>query len=152
MSTKDWEQSMTDDCREYRWQQIMDPLCETFQRWKAGELAHADVSQAIDRAYKEKCVISGLLAQNCVGVGCPIKDIIPEKANSGFESPEEIDMNRNLAPSDELQQNLAEERTTWAHERTRLAKARRFAAWLRTGSAIAGMGILVVKVMPSVTT
>jgi hypothetical protein len=62
MSAKDWEQALTDAYRDYRWHQIMDPLCEAFQRWMAGELGHADVSQAIDGAYK-KCMIYSLLAQ-----------------------------------------------------------------------------------------
>jgi putative membrane protein len=50
----------------------------------------------------------------------------------------------------DARESLAEDRTNWAHERTRLAKERTFAAWLRTGLATAGLGILVVKAMPSV--
>lgn len=63
MSPKSWEQSLTDAYWNYRWQKIMDPLCDTFQRWKAGELSHAEVDHAIDVAYKEKCFINSLLAQ-----------------------------------------------------------------------------------------
>jgi len=62
MSPKDWEQAMTEAYWDYRWRQIMEPLCDTFQRWKAGKLGHADVDQAIDAAYKEKCLINSLLA------------------------------------------------------------------------------------------
>lgn len=36
-------------------------------------------------------------------------------------------------------QSFVKEQTSWAHERTRLAKERTFASWLRTGlSATAG--------------
>ena len=40
MSPKSWEQAMTESYWDYRWRQIMEPLCETFRRWKAGELSH----------------------------------------------------------------------------------------------------------------
>lgn len=63
MSPKSWEEAMTEAYWDYRWRQIMEPLCETFQRWKAGELGHDDVDRAIDAAYKEKCSINTLLAQ-----------------------------------------------------------------------------------------
>jgi hypothetical protein len=63
MSPKSWEEAMTEAYWDYRWRQIMEPLCETFQRWKAGELGHDDVDRAIDAAYKEKCSINSLLAQ-----------------------------------------------------------------------------------------
>jgi putative membrane protein len=89
-------------------------------------------------------------------VDCPIQNT-PEKASSGFESPEETDMNRNPTPPDDLQQNLAEERTNWAHERTdwahertRLAKERTLAAWIRTALASVGIGLVVVRLLPSV--
>ena len=63
MNAKDGEQAMTDAYWDYRWHQIMDPLCEAFQRWMAGELGHADVSQTIDGAYQAKCTINSLQAQ-----------------------------------------------------------------------------------------
>jgi hypothetical protein len=63
MSPKDWEQALTEAYWDYRWRRIMEPLCQTFQQWKAGELGHADVDRAIDAAYKEKCVVNSLLAQ-----------------------------------------------------------------------------------------
>ncbi len=63
MNAKNWEQAMVYAYWDYRWRQIMNPLCETFRRWKAGELGHADVSRAIDGAYMAKCVINSLHAQ-----------------------------------------------------------------------------------------
>jgi hypothetical protein len=63
MSPKTWEESLTEAYWDYRWRKIMDPLCDTFQRWKAGELDHSDVDKAIDAAYKEKCSINSLLSQ-----------------------------------------------------------------------------------------
>ena len=61
MSPKSWEETLTDAYWDYRWRKIMDPLCDTFQCWKAGELGHADVNDAIDEAYKEKCLVNNLL-------------------------------------------------------------------------------------------
>lgn len=61
MSPKNWEETMVNAYWDYRWRQIMDPLCDAFQRWKAGELGHADVDRAIDTAYKDKCLINNLL-------------------------------------------------------------------------------------------
>ena len=63
MSPKNWEEALTEDYWNYRWTQIMEPLCETFQGWKAGEVGHADVDRAIDEAYREKCAINSLLSQ-----------------------------------------------------------------------------------------
>ncbi len=55
-------------------------------------------------------------------------------------------MKRDKTP--ENKKLLIEKQQHWALERTRLAKERTFAAWLRTGlaSAIAGLGI--VKLLP----
>ena len=58
-----WEQSLIDDYCDYRWHKILDPLCDTFQRWKDGKLTYEDVDQAIDTAYSEKCGIKNLFAQ-----------------------------------------------------------------------------------------
>ncbi len=63
MSPKPWEEVLTDAYWDYRWRKIMEPLCETFQKWKAGEVGHPDVDRAIDEAYKEKCLINSLLSQ-----------------------------------------------------------------------------------------
>ena len=59
-------------------------------------------------------------------------------------------MNGYPTPSGDVKQDLAEERTNWAHERTRLAKERTFAAWVRTALASVGIGLVVVKLLPSV--
>ena len=63
MSPKSWEEALTDAYWDYRWRNIMEPLCKTFQAWKSGDLSHADVDKAIDAAYKEKCMVNSLLGQ-----------------------------------------------------------------------------------------
>lgn len=55
-----WEEALVDVYYDHRWRQLLQPLSEAFQRWKAGELIHADVDRAIEEAYKEKCWISNL--------------------------------------------------------------------------------------------
>ena len=61
MSPKSWEEQLTDAYWDYRWRKIMEPLCDTFQSWKAGDLGDEDVNAAIDEAYKEKCLIHNLV-------------------------------------------------------------------------------------------
>jgi len=58
-----WEQALIDDYYDYRCHQVMEPLCETFRRWKAGELSHADVDRAIERAYQQRCTMHNLFDQ-----------------------------------------------------------------------------------------
>jgi len=54
-----------------------------------------------------------------------------------------------FVPMEPSIQELAEERTNWAHERTRLAKERTYAAWLRTGMSAVGIGLAIEKLLPS---
>jgi len=63
MSPKDWEQEIKEAYCNYRWRKIMEPLCDVFQKWKAGEIAHEEVDKAIDEAYKEKITVNSLMAQ-----------------------------------------------------------------------------------------
>jgi hypothetical protein len=41
----------------------MDPLCETFRRWKTGQVDHAEVDRVLDAAYRQKCALDSLLGQ-----------------------------------------------------------------------------------------
>jgi hypothetical protein len=61
MSPKSWEEQLMEAYWDHRWRKIMEPLCEAFQRWKAGDIGHEDVNSAIDEAYKEKCLINNLV-------------------------------------------------------------------------------------------
>jgi hypothetical protein len=38
---------------DYRWREVLDPLYQKFQHWKAGELDHMDMSEAIYRTHKQ---------------------------------------------------------------------------------------------------
>ncbi|MCD6289031.1 MAG: hypothetical protein J7M34_00910 [Anaerolineae bacterium] len=48
-----WEQALIDAYYDYRWHQVLDPLYEKFQRWKAGELTHDDMDYAIHETHKQ---------------------------------------------------------------------------------------------------
>jgi len=48
-----WEQALIDDYYDYRWRQVLDPLYDKFQRWKAGELTHWDMDEAIHETHKQ---------------------------------------------------------------------------------------------------
>lgn len=58
-----WEQVLVDDYYDYRWRLLLDPLCETFQKWKDGKLGYADIDHAIEEAYREKCALRNLMGQ-----------------------------------------------------------------------------------------
>ncbi|MBN1485499.1 MAG: hypothetical protein JXA37_12345 [Chloroflexia bacterium] len=50
---RQWEQDLINDYADYRWHELLDPLYEQFQQWKAGRLEHWDLAQAIHEYYKE---------------------------------------------------------------------------------------------------
>jgi putative membrane protein len=49
--------------------------------------------------------------------------------------------------ADDLQQQLAKERTVLAQERTLLAEERTFSAWIRTGLAALATGLAIAQLM-----
>jgi hypothetical protein len=48
-----WEQQLIDDYYDFACHIVLDPLYEKFQRWKAGELHHDDISEAIHEVHKQ---------------------------------------------------------------------------------------------------
>ncbi len=48
-----WEQALIDAYYDYRWHQVLDPLYEKFQQWKAGQLTHTDMDRAIHETHKQ---------------------------------------------------------------------------------------------------
>ncbi len=48
-----WEQSLLAAYYDSRWRQVLDPLYDKFQRWKAGELDHAEMDKAIHQTHKQ---------------------------------------------------------------------------------------------------
>lgn len=48
-----WEQALIDAYYDHRYRQVLEPLCEKLQRWKAGELQHHDMDKAIHETHKE---------------------------------------------------------------------------------------------------
>lgn len=61
---REWEQALIDAYYDHRWHQVLDPLHEKFQRWKAGELTHADMDQAIHEAHKQNQDLYRLFREN----------------------------------------------------------------------------------------
>jgi hypothetical protein len=47
-----WEQEMIDTFYDYQWHLVLDPLYEQFQQWKAGEVSHAEMDEAIHKTHK----------------------------------------------------------------------------------------------------
>ncbi len=50
----EWEQALIDAYYDRRWHEVLDPLYEQFQRWKAGELHHDDMDKAIHETLKPR--------------------------------------------------------------------------------------------------
>jgi hypothetical protein len=48
-----WEQALLDAYYDYRWRQVLDPLYQKFQQWKARELDHIDMDEAIHQTHKQ---------------------------------------------------------------------------------------------------
>lgn len=63
MSPTDWEKKLVDAYCQYRWQKLLEPLCDTFQAWKAGQIGYAEVDRALEEAYKQKCALNNLFGQ-----------------------------------------------------------------------------------------
>jgi hypothetical protein len=49
-----WESALISAYYDYRWKWVLDPLYQKFQQWKAGELSHLDIDEAIHRTYKPR--------------------------------------------------------------------------------------------------
>ena len=62
-TTQWWEERLIDDYRDYRWRQLMEPMCDKMQQWKAGELTHADMDQALEACHQQACEVRSLLNQ-----------------------------------------------------------------------------------------
>ena len=63
MTSGSWEEALVADYGDRHWQEIMEPLCETFRRWKSGQVDHAEVDRVLDAAYRQKCALDSLLGQ-----------------------------------------------------------------------------------------
>jgi hypothetical protein len=48
-----WEQALLDAYYDYRWREVLEPLYQKFQQWKAGELDHMDMDEAIHQTHKQ---------------------------------------------------------------------------------------------------
>ncbi len=50
---RQWEQALIDAYYDHRWRQVLDPLYDKFQRWKAGDLTHDDIDHAIHQTHRQ---------------------------------------------------------------------------------------------------
>ncbi len=49
-----WEQALIDAYYDYRWLEVLEPLYQKFQQWKAGELDPAELDKAIHETQKQR--------------------------------------------------------------------------------------------------
>jgi len=48
-----WEQALLDAYYDHHWRQVLEPLYQKFQQWKASELDHMDMDEAIHQTHKQ---------------------------------------------------------------------------------------------------
>jgi hypothetical protein len=60
---RQWEEALLAAYYDYRWRRVLDPLYEKLRRWKAGELPHADMSEAIHETHNQSQELYGLFCQ-----------------------------------------------------------------------------------------
>lgn len=60
---RQWEQELIDDYYDYRWHQIMEPLCDRMQAWKEGDLTHTEMDQTLEEAHQQICEVRSLFRQ-----------------------------------------------------------------------------------------
>lgn len=58
-----WEERLVADYYDYRWHQLMEPMCEKMQRWKAGQLSHAEMERALEECHQRVCEARNILSQ-----------------------------------------------------------------------------------------
>jgi len=58
-----WEDRLVADYREYRWRQLMEPMCQRMEKWKAGELTSVEIDQAFEECYHHICELRNILNQ-----------------------------------------------------------------------------------------
>ena len=51
--TREWEQALINAYYDHSYHEVLDPLYDQFQRWKAGELTHDDINETIHKVHKE---------------------------------------------------------------------------------------------------
>lgn len=62
-SVQRWEEKLVDDYRNYRWRQLMEPMCDKMERWRAGELTYAEMDQALEECHGRACEVRNVLTQ-----------------------------------------------------------------------------------------
>jgi hypothetical protein len=58
-----WEQQLTDDYRDYRWKQAIEPLCDHLQRWREGNLSHDEMDLVLEDIHQKTCEMRNLFSQ-----------------------------------------------------------------------------------------
>jgi len=58
-----WQAKLIEDYRDYRWRQLMEPMCDKMQKWKAGEFTHTDMDQALEECHQRVCELRNIINQ-----------------------------------------------------------------------------------------
>jgi pantothenate kinase-related protein Tda10 len=62
-SAQKWEQILIDDYRTYRWNQVMEPLCDKLQAWKDGEVGYDELDAFMEKVNQQICEVRNMLGQ-----------------------------------------------------------------------------------------
>lgn len=58
-----WEEKLVADYYDYRWQQLMEPMCDKMQLWKAGQLTYTEMDRALEECHQKVCEARNILSQ-----------------------------------------------------------------------------------------
>ena len=58
-----WEQTLIDDYRSYRWHQVMEPLCDKMQLWKAGQVPLGELDRFMEDIHRQICEVRSMFSQ-----------------------------------------------------------------------------------------
>ncbi|MBI2911173.1 MAG: hypothetical protein HYY05_03455, partial [Chloroflexi bacterium] len=59
-----WEQEVVDAYHDKCWRDLLEPLYDRFQAWKAGQLTHADVDETIHQTHRASQKLFTFFAQS----------------------------------------------------------------------------------------
>ena len=58
-----WEQILINDYRNYRWNQVMEPLCDMLQSWKDGQVPHDDLDVFMEEVHQQIWEVRNIFGQ-----------------------------------------------------------------------------------------
>jgi len=62
-TAKEWERTLIEDYRNYRWNQVMEPLCDKLQLWKDGQVGYEELDQFMEKIHHQIWEVRNVFGQ-----------------------------------------------------------------------------------------